>query len=161
MKTYIAVTTNSFRRNTYQRVRQGRRTYRLRSPMSTSGILPRTDSNLRNYVNAEACELLPTINTHEHTSAERREDDTKSRQWIEGWNHADQWTIQNAALQVATTWEQWLQSQPDYGQVRVPDTPADCSRHNYVRGEIRPAGMTPARAFQIALDVFDRGGKRW
>jgi hypothetical protein len=78
----------------------------------------------------------------------------QARNWPREWGEMK-------IRQSSVPFEHWLLTDPTYGVTNesapLVVTRDEMRRSHYKKGEIRPAGLTPERALQIALEL--RGGK--
>jgi hypothetical protein len=128
-------------------------------------IGPRDDSQLRHYVTLAAKAALPAPAIHRQSEEALHVSKKEAAAW---WRNGLELSPAHAAYrirQASVPFQHWLLEHPDYG-ITDENAPITVSRDEhrwfrYIQGEIRPAGMTPERALDIALTVLDSRGGTW
>jgi hypothetical protein len=128
-------------------------------------IGPRDDSQLRHYVALAIKATLPVPAIHRQSEEELQVSKKEAAAW---WRNGLELSPSHAAYrirQASVPFQHWLLEHPDYG-ITDQNAPITVSRDEhrwfrYIPGEIRPAGMTPERALDIALTVLNSRGGTW
>lgn len=131
--------------------------------LAADPLAHRRDENLRHYVDADTKTQMPRIAMHGRAKGERKASLQKTYAWFYELRDATPRRRERILRESAVVFEQWLLCNPQYGPERVgPDLFAHTLQtSNYIPGQIRPAGMSPERALQIALSVLDEHGGIW
>lgn len=139
------------------------RTARRAARIVADPLADRRDENLRQFVSAEIRAQMPRIAMHGRAKGERAASLQKSYWWFYGLRNIGPTRRERILRDRGVVFEQWLLCNPQYGPERVgPDLFAHAPQtYNYIPGQIRPAGMSPERALQIALSVLDDHDGVW
>ncbi|MBX3100765.1 MAG: hypothetical protein KF761_14455 [Salinibacterium sp.] len=139
------------------------RAARRAARLAADPLANRLDENLRHYVDANTKAQMPRIALHGRAKGERALSLQTTYTWFYGLNTPSPQRRTRVRRESEMFYEHWLLCNPQYGPVRAG---GELFEHtvqtwNYIPGQIRPAGMSPERALQIALSVLDENNGVW
>jgi hypothetical protein len=128
-------------------------------------LLSRREDRLRPYVHPRVAQAMPAPRLHVPDKRVRE----RSLAEAAGWRHrvahwGPEWRARVVRLE-SVPFEHWLLKNPHAGITdesrQLPVGKDERRLFHYRKGEVRPAGMTPERALQIALAALDVRGGHW
>jgi hypothetical protein len=123
----------------------------------------RRDENLRRYVDPAFRLRMPSPRLGNKTKAERVASLSKSTAWFHELSKISDRRLAKALRDENHQFVHWLLENPQYGPIHEGPalTPRSFEPWHYVPGQVRPAGLTPERALEIAIAVLEARGGTW
>lgn len=123
----------------------------------------RRDENLRRFIDPAFRLTMPSPRLGTKTKEERVASLSRSTAWFHELSRISSRRLGRALRDENHQFIHWLLEHPQYGPVHEgPELiPRSFEPWHYVVGQVRPAGLTPERALEIAIAVLDARGGGW